>query len=178
MSLTNRQLFQRDPVDSKLLNDGQARISDGLTAEEWNTLREELSHFVCEGQYEDGIVRILNSYMRNIGGNAQSAAWVSGFYGSGKSHLLKMLGHLWVNTTFPGDGVKARDLVVELPTDVKAALTELDTEGRRQKCGAHMVMTTLPSGGGNESARLNVLGAIFRSKGLPAKYEPARSAFT
>lgn len=174
MSLTNRELFQRDPISSQLLNDGQARITDGLTEQEWNTLREELSHFVCEGQYEDGMVRILTSFLRNVGGNAQSAAWVSGFYGSGKSHLLKMLGHLWVNTTFPGDGVKARDLVVELPTEVKALLTELDTEARRQKCGTHMVMTTLPSGGGNESVRLNVLGAIFRSKGLPTKYECAR----
>ena len=34
---------------------------------------------------------------------------VSGFFGSGKSHLLKMLAHLWVNTEFE-DGATARGL--------------------------------------------------------------------
>jgi len=85
-----------------------------LTALERATLREELANFVCEGQYEDGAIRILESYVRHIGGTSQPASWVSGFFGSGKSHLLKMLCHLWTDTEFP-DGARARSLVRDLP---------------------------------------------------------------
>src|SRR5690606_2308758 len=170
MTLKNRDLFLRDPASSALMNNGQARIDDGLTAQERDTLREELSNFVCEGQYEDGAVRILASYLRHFDGTAQPASWVSGFFGSGKSHLLKMLCHLWVDTEFP-DGARARSLVRDLPDELTAAFKELDTLGRRHG-GLHAVSGTLPSGA-NESVRLTVLGMIFRSKGLPEKFAQA-----
>jgi hypothetical protein len=99
--MKNKELFQRDPTTSKLLNDGVAAVKDAVTEQERETLRYELSHFVCEGQYKDGIVRILESYISNINSATQLAAWISGFYGSGKSHLEKMLRHLWVDTKFP-----------------------------------------------------------------------------
>jgi len=171
MALKNRELFVRDPAVSALMNNGQARINDGFTDQERQTLREELSNFVCEGQYEDGSVRILESFLRHLSGTNQPAAWVSGFYGSGKSHLLKMLCHLWGDTEFT-DGARARALVPELPEDVAAALKELDTEGRRLG-GLHAISGTLPSGS-SESVRLTILGIIFRSKGLPEKYAQAK----
>ena len=130
-SLLNRDLFTRDPATTRLMNNGQARIADGMTEKELLTLREELSNFVCEGQYADGMRRILDSFLAHIGGTSQPAAWVSGFYGSGKSHLLKMLCHLWANTPFPGHGDTARTLVPDLPQDVAEVLRELDTQGRR-----------------------------------------------
>lgn len=168
----NRELFQRDPATTPLMNNGQARIDDGQTDRERKTLREELSHFVCEGQYADGTLRILESFLAHLGDTNQPAAWVSGFYGSGKSHLLKMLSHLWIDTEFPEDGARARTLVPELPPDVAAALKELDTHGRRLG-GIHAASGTLPSGGG-ESVRLTVLGIVLRSKGLPDTYAQAQ----
>src|SRR2546426_518709 len=81
------------------------------------------------GQYEDGLIRILESYLGNASSTTQPAAWVSGFYGSGKSHLLKMFRHLWVNTPF-ADGATARGLA-RLPQEVQDLLRELDTLGRR-----------------------------------------------
>src|SRR5690606_16054651 len=93
-------------------------------------LRYELEHFVCEGQYAAGLERILGSYLTNLGSAAQRAAWVSGFYGSGKSHLLKMLCHLWMNTVF-ADGASARSLAPDLPADLLADLKELDNQGKR-----------------------------------------------
>ena len=50
--MKNRELFQRDPVVSKLLNDGVAAVSEAASDKEIETLRYELEHFVCEGQYE------------------------------------------------------------------------------------------------------------------------------
>lgn len=169
--MKNRELFLRDPASSALMNNGQARINDGQTELELKTLREELINFVCEGQYEDGAIRILESYIRHFGGTSQPAAWVSGFFGSGKSHLLKMLCHLWVDTEFP-DGSRARSLPRDLPDALVANLKELDTLGRRHG-GLHAVSGTLPSGA-NESVRLTVLGMIFRSKDLPEKFAQAQ----
>jgi len=161
--MINRQLFQRDPAVSKLLNDGVAAVREAASAKEIETLRYELEHFVCEGQYEDGLIRVLESYLGNVSSTTQPAAWASGFYGSGKSHLLKMFRHLWVDTRF-ADGATARGLA-RLPQEVHDLLRELDTLGKRSG-GLHAASGTLPSGGG-ESVRLTVLSIILASKGLP-----------
>jgi len=161
--MKNRQLFQRDPAVSKLLNDGVAAVREAASDKEIETLRYELEHFVCEGQYQDGLIRILESYLGNVNSTTQPAAWVSGFYGSGKSHLLKVFRHLWVDTRF-ADGATARGLA-RLPQEVQDLLRELDTLGKRSG-GLHAASGTLPSGGG-ESVRLTVLSIILASKGLP-----------
>ena len=77
--ILNKELFQRDPTKTKLLNDGVAAVKDAVTAQELETLRFELSHFVCEGQYKEGIIRILESYIANISSASQPAGWISGF---------------------------------------------------------------------------------------------------
>jgi len=161
--MKNRDLFQRDPALSRLPNDGVAAVREAASPKEIETLRYELEHFVCEGQYEDGLVRILESYLEHFNSTTQPAAWVSGFYGSGKSHLLKMFRHLWVDTRF-SDGASARGLA-RLSREVEDLLRELDTLGRRSG-GLHAAAGTLPSGGG-ESVRLAVLSIIFASRGLP-----------
>lgn len=161
--MRNRELFQRDPAIAKLLNDGVAAVREAASAKEIETLRYELEHFVCEGQYEDGLIRILESYLGNVSSTTQPAAWVSGFYGSGKSHLLKMFRHLWADTHFL-DGASARGLA-RLPHEVQDLLRELDTIGKRNG-GLHAASGTLPSGGG-ESVRLAVLSIVLASKGLP-----------
>jgi hypothetical protein len=169
--IRNRDVFQRDPAVSKLLNDGQARVEQLSTEKELQTLRYELEHFVCEGQYKDGMIRILESFTDNINSTTQRAAWVSGFYGSGKSHLLKMFQHVWVNTTFESDKASARG-IANIPTEIKDLLLELDTLGRRYG-GLHAAAGTLPSGGG-ESVRLAIISIILRSKGLPESLPQAQ----
>ncbi|AII57423.1 P-loop containing nucleoside triphosphate hydrolase [Dehalococcoides mccartyi CG1] len=161
--MKNRELFIRDPAVSKLLNDGVAAVREAASEKEIETLKYELEHFVCEGQYEEGLVRILESYLGNVSSTTQPAAWVSGFYGSGKSHLLKMLRHLWVDTQF-ANNTTARGLA-RLPQEVRDLLRELDTLGKRSG-GVHAASGTLPSGGG-ESVRLAVLSIVLASKGLP-----------
>lgn len=168
----NHELFNRDPRTANLANDGQARlVSEAENSRAAEMLRYELEHFVCEGQYAKGMQRILSSFLENLGSNAQRAAWVSGFYGSGKSHLLKMLCHLWVNTGFP-DGSNSRSLAPDLTADILADLKELDTAGRKAGGGLFAVSGTMPEGS-SDSARLTVLGILFRSCGLPAAYNQA-----
>jgi hypothetical protein len=168
----NYELFNRDPRTANLANDGQARlVSEAENSRATEMLRYELEHFVCEGQYAKGLQRILDSFLGNLNSTAQRASWVSGFYGSGKSHLLKMLCHLWVNTEF-ADGAAARSLAPDLTSDILASLRELDTAGRKSGGGLFAVSGTMPEGS-SDSARLTVLGILFKSCGFPAAYNQA-----
>ena len=169
--MKNREIYQRDPDAIALLNNGVATMTDAVTEDERRTLRFELDHFVCEGQYRSGLVRILDSYVNNQGQTEQPAAWISGFFGSGKSHLAKMLRFLWTDYTFPDDGATARGLA-RLPSDVLDLLTEVSTLGRRGD-GLRAAAGTLGAGAG-DSVRLALLGVVFKSAGLPESYPQAR----
>jgi len=167
-----RDTLLRDPAKEGLVNNGQARISNELADDRvLAELRGELSTFVCEGQYAEGIIKILSSYLANRSQTNQKAAWVSGFFGSGKSHLLKMLAHLWVDTQFP-DGATARSLVPELPDEVRDLLRELDVAARRSG-GLLAAAGTLPAGT-TENVRLSVLSILLRACGLPTQYPQAQ----
>jgi hypothetical protein len=166
-----KDILLRDPSKQALVNNGQARITNEAVDE--NILKElhgELSTFVCEGQYSDGIQKILSSYLKNLSQTGQRAAWVSGFFGSGKSHLLKMLCHLWKDTSF-SDGATARSLAPDLPEDVRSLLRELDTAGKRSG-GLFAAAGTLPAGT-TDNVRLSVLSILLRAAGLPDQYPPA-----
>ena len=173
MSL-NRDLFLTDPKDLKLLNNGVAEVKDLGSEEDLRTLSFELKTFVCEGQYAKGLERILNSYLGNIG-SEQSAAWVSGFFGSGKSHLVKMLRALWTDLAF-SDGARPSGLA-KLSPDVRTCLVELANQAKKHG-GLHAAAGTLSSqsSGPNvvSSVRLAVLAIIFRSCGLPERVQLAR----
>ncbi len=169
--MKNREVYQRDPSKITLLNNGVATMTDALTENERRTLRFELEHFVCEGEYQRGLVRILDSYVSNQSQPEQPAAWVSGFFGSGKSHLAKMLRFLWIDYTFPDDGASARGLT-RLPTDVQDLLKEITTLGKRAH-GVHAAAGTLGAGAG-DSVRLALLGIVFKSAELPESYPQAR----
>ncbi len=162
-----RDTLLRDPAREGLVNNGQARITNELEDTRiLAELRGELSTFVCEGQYAEGIIKILSSYLANRSQTNQKAAWVSGFFGSGKSHLLKMLCHLWEDTQFP-DGATARSLVPELPDEVRDLLRELDVAGKRSG-GLLTAAGTLPAET-TENVRLSVLSILLRACGLPTQ---------
>ena len=169
--MRNRDIYQRDPATVALPNSGVAAMTDAQTANDRLALRFELAHFVCEGEYQRGLVRILESYIHHQGQPQQPAVWISGFFGSGKSHLAKMLRFLWTDYTFPEDHATARGLA-HLPDDVRELLTELSTLGRRGN-GLHAAAGTLGAGAG-DSVRLALLGVIFKSKGLPEGFAQAK----
>ena len=170
------EVLDRDPRTARLANNGQARIADVADAAALEELRAELETFVCDGQFGDALQRILDRYLANLGTPKQDSAWVSGFFGSGKSHLLKMLTHLWVNTPFP-DGTNARGLVRGgLPDEVQAQLRELDTHAHRAGRSPVAAAGTL-LGGSVDHVRHSVLSILLRARGLPALYPLARFCF-
>nr|WP_245395138.1 BREX system P-loop protein BrxC [methane-oxidizing endosymbiont of Gigantopelta aegis] len=136
----------------------------------FTVLRYELETFVCDGQYQKGMEHILETYLKNIDQAQQPAVWVSGFYGSGKSHLVKMLRALWVDTVFE-DGATARG-IANLPQNIQDHLKELSTQAKRHG-GLHAASGTLGAGASG-SVRLALLRIIFKSVGLPEQYPVAR----
>ena len=85
--MKNNEIYVKEPGKNQLLNNGVATVTDEQTEEELRTLRYELETFVCEGEYENGMRRILEAYINNLSAPEQPGVWVSGFFGSGKSHL-------------------------------------------------------------------------------------------
>jgi len=167
--MDNRAIYQTDPSTQKILNNGFAYVNDDKSKQAMDVLRYELETFVCDGQYEVGLERTLDSFLKNIE-NPQPSVWVSGFYGSGKSHLVKMLRALWVDTLFD-DGATARSLA-HLPQEITDHLKELSTQAKRYG-GLHAASGTLGSGA-EGSVRLALLSIVFKSVGLPEQYHIAR----
>ena len=170
MPLKNRDVYQKDPSTRKLVNEGVARVTDEKGRDEKTVLRYELETFVCEGQYENGLAHILETYLKNIDQAQQPAAWVSGFFGSGKSHFVKMLRALWLDLEFD-DGATARG-IADLPQRIRDQLKELSTQSKRSG-GIHAVSGTLGSGAAG-SVRLALLSLVFKSVDLPEIYSVAR----
>ena len=168
--MQNKKVFSREPAQNRLLNNGVAEVTDSRSAEEMRTLRHELDTFVCDGEYEKGMRRILDTYVRNIDQPEQPGVWVSGFFGSGKSHLVKMLRAFWVDLAFD-DGATSRG-IADLPRDIQDQLKELSTAGKRLG-GLHAASGKLGAGAG-DYVRMELLGLVFKSAGLPEQYPLAR----
>lgn len=165
----NHDIYQKDPATRKLVNEGVASVNDEKTSQALAVLRYELETFVCDGQYEKGMSHIFETYLKNIDQAQQPAVWVSGFYGSGKSHLVKMLRALWVDTVFE-DGATARG-IANLPQGIRDNFKELSTQAKRHG-GLHAASGTLGAGASG-SVRLALLRIILNSANLPDQYHLA-----
>ncbi len=163
--MKNKELFTLNPDDNNLINDGVVEINTAKDEKGLQIIHHELKTFVCEGEYQRGLYRILDTYLKHLDQPKQPAAWVSGFFGSGKSHLVKILGYLWEDFEFP-NGETARS-IKPLPDDVNDLMVELI---RRQKiCDRLSISGTLkdfPSA----DIRYSFLQLFLNKLGLPAQY--------
>lgn len=83
-----------------------ARPIEGvIKADDDSSLYVELSEYVLTNEIAKRLDHFLDAYTDYVGANG---AWISGFFGSGKSHLLKMLALLLENRVV--DGRSALDL--------------------------------------------------------------------
>jgi len=169
--VTNRELYFRDPTTLELLNNGVSKVSEiGHDERQIKTLRFELETFVCDGEYARGLERILKAYLDGLGKEEQKAAWVSGFFGSGKSHLVKVLRYLWEDYRF-ADGATARSLV-NVPDEIADLLKEL-TNRSKPLGGLRAAAGTLGAGA-MDNVRLAFIQLVLRAAGLPENLAQAR----
>lgn len=80
-------------------------IEGVIKADDEASLRLEIEEYVLTNEVETRLESFLDAYNNYEGANG---VWVSGFFGSGKSHLLKMLALLLENRHI--DGASALDL--------------------------------------------------------------------
>ena len=169
--MKNRELYFRDPTAIELLNNGVSKVSEIANDErQAKTLRFELETFVCDGEYARGLERILKAYLDGLGREEQKAVWVSGFFGSGKSHLVKVLRYLWEDYHF-ADGATARSLV-RLPAEVSDLLRELTNRSRA--CGGLRAAAGTLGAGTMDNVRLAFIQLVLRAAGLPENLAQAR----
>lgn len=171
--MLNKDTFHTDPAQYQLANQGVAKISVPPAPEAMDTLRGELSTFVCDGAYADGLTRVLEGFLGSIGkGSGAPAVWISGFYGSGKSHMASMLAALWTNLEFE-DGATAEGLIPHIPPEVAAPLKELRIAAQRAG-GVVAAGDTLGTGPSDPAEA--TLGIILRAVGLPSDLRAAQVA--
>jgi len=96
MSTMLREIFEK-PVDRPI--DGVIKADDEAS------LRVELDEYVITNEISQKLERFLDAYNNY---DTANGVWISGFFGSGKSHLLKMLAMLLENREV--DGAKAFDI--------------------------------------------------------------------
>jgi hypothetical protein len=114
--MTLKTIFNK-PVDRP--------IEGVIKADDEASLRLEIEEYVLTNEVEKRLESFLDAYNNYEGANG---VWVSGFFGSGKSHLLKMLALLLENRQI--DGASALDLFLPkcgdneiLRGDLKRAIT-------------------------------------------------------
>ncbi|HET7476200.1 MAG TPA: BREX system P-loop protein BrxC [Dermatophilaceae bacterium] len=168
----NNDLFIRHPLSFEIPNDGVTNVDRPEDSNQWDVLKYELESFVCEGEYEHGLQRILDSYTGHRNRTTQPAVWVSGFYGSGKSHLVRVLQHLWADTKFP-NGASARGLT-NIPQGIQDQLTELTTLGRRDGAAPWAAAGALDRSG--DTLNSVFLSIVLGAAGLPTRVAPAQVA--
>jgi hypothetical protein len=166
--MINRELYFRDPTTVELLNNGVSEI--GHDERQIKTLRFELATFVCDGEYARGLERFLKAYLDGLGREEQKAVWVSGFFGSGKSHLVKVLRYLWEDYRFD-DGATARSLV-RLPAEISDLLKELSN--RSKPLGGLRAAAGTLGAGSMDNVRLAFIQLVLRAADLPENLAQAK----
>lgn len=104
--------------------DVQRPIEGVVKADDVVNLGVEVDEYVLTNDAAKGVAPLLEEYTNYTNANG---VWISGFFGSGKSHLLKMLAHLLGDVEgqdFPRDHVTASFVGKTDDSMLKASLTK------------------------------------------------------
>jgi len=77
-----------------------------------SNVRQELEEYVVTAELQKHFAKFFSNYCGSISGNTDKmGVWISGFFGSGKSHFLKILSYLLANKVV--DGKAAIDYFID-----------------------------------------------------------------
>ncbi|RSX52437.1 BREX system P-loop protein BrxC [Bifidobacterium callimiconis] len=87
-TMTLKSMFVKD-IDQRI--DGVVKASDD------KNLRDEIDEYVLTNEIQQSLDNLLSEYDAP-GAHHTNGVWISGYFGSGKSHLLKILSHILGDT--------------------------------------------------------------------------------
>lgn len=91
-----KELFKK-PIDRNI--QGVVTIGNEEEEQKW----QELEEYVCTDELIKHFRRFFGAYARSIANPTEKmAAWITGYFGSGKSHFLKILGYILENKEVAG----------------------------------------------------------------------------
>jgi hypothetical protein len=119
-----KQLFSRDL---------ERTIKSVILAKDESTITQEVDEFVLTNDTAKHLRVFLDEY---VNGSDQQAigVWFSGFYGSGKSHLLKMVAHLLGDV--PGSSIDQKDVASAFDEKASASSQGAFLQGLLKKVSA------------------------------------------
>ena len=91
----------RDIFKKSIERDLKGVIKVGQAEEE--NIRQELEEYVVTKELQKHFARFFDNYKKGINGRTDKmGVWISGFFGSGKSHFLKIISYILENKTVDG----------------------------------------------------------------------------
>lgn len=95
-------------IKDMILPDIERKIQGVVQVEQKDTLYQEMKEYVVTKEHRKLFVKFFNNYNESFTKpNTDIGVWISGFFGSGKSHFLKMLAYLLENKELTApDGTK------------------------------------------------------------------------
>jgi energy-coupling factor transporter ATP-binding protein EcfA2 len=92
-----------------------------------NTLKIELEEYVITNEIEGNMKKFLHNFENNmLTGSTNAGVWISGFFGSGKSHFLKMLSYLLKNSEVTGKKSTQYFYDKRINSDLKTSLENIN----------------------------------------------------
>ena len=126
------------PIDRDIK--GVIKVGQG----EDSNVKQELEEYVVTRELQKHFAEFFSAYKRGITGNTDKmGVWISGFFGSGKSHFLKILSYLLENKVVDGkhaidyfiddkkitDGMVLGDMKLAAETPADVILFNVDSKG-------------------------------------------------
>lgn len=93
-------------------------IEGVIKADDERYIQTEVEEYVVTAEVAKGLGELADRYLNESGANG---VWISGFFGSGKSHLLKMLSLLLENYQLPNGALAADILLPKIEDEIVSA---------------------------------------------------------
>lgn len=160
----------RDCIERPLSDEPQSVVKVYETAK----LRTDIQEYVLTDRLAQDLGRVLEAVVDSArpgaAGSENVGIWISGFFGSGKSHFAKLAGHLLADSPLGDDA--ARSLFRELLHRSRPAddyLRELFQQAANYRLACRLVtfdITVLHSPAADGNVGLTFLRALYHSLGL------------
>ncbi|MBR6253006.1 MAG: BREX system P-loop protein BrxC [Clostridia bacterium] len=140
-------------------------IKAAITVEDEKNIVQELEEYVVTEEMEKRFKLFFTNYKEGIKDHSHNVGvWISGFFGSGKSHFLKMLSYIIDNKVVNGKSVK------EYFEDKFSDKSLLEDISEIQKMSSDVILFNIASQAnnnsatGNKEAILEVFEKVFNEK--------------